>query len=698
MDIDNCPEDNQNVRTGAINLGGEQSPPPTRTTFTIRRVLFPGHPTLNQRSCATILLIVGSLKLAVSLHLLSCSPHIVISTFLLCLGIATFLWGIVATLASRALTWTQKTLEVIASWLNVSILQPLLLITGLSLSLASRAAAGDGLHIFSPVANILWLLGISLTIAGCWRWKRHDPANSDPNVNSGTTNRWQVFGIIVLFLVSLILRGWAAEDMPYVLNDEEASIGMVGWEFITDERDNLFSSAWGSYPTLYFWLLSISQTLFGRTVNAIRWVSALGGALTVIALYWTARQIFGRRVAIWSAAWLVAFHHHLFFSRVAYNNIWDGFFLFLIIGALWKGWNSDGRAYYLLAGLALGLSQYFYITSRLFPFLILLWSFLVLLRSPTRSRTMAHLVSFWSVAIVVALPLALHYLANPEQWLINAQYVSILNPDLQEAATALGTTPIGLVLEQIWVTALGFTIAELQGVYYGCGAPLLIGISTPLFLLGVIWFLLHLRDARYNIPIMILIATILIGGFSTQAPNAQRMLLLPPILAILVVHPLEEISARLSHEWRKGRVLIYIIMSIVILVAMVQNLLLFYRDYLPREAYGSYKGEVAQGMVEILNDEGQGVEVYLVSGGRLPIDSLTSLHYQVPNVAGWDLESPYNLPDTAGPGGTRRLFFILPEQISARMEIESKYTGGSIFPRYNRHERLLFYVGSTGQP
>jgi hypothetical protein len=298
----------------------------------------------------------------------------------------------------------------------------------------------------------------------------------------------------------------------------------------------------------------------------------------------------------------------------------------------------------------------------------------------------------------VALPLALHYAANPEQWLINAQYVSIINPDLQEAASALGTTPIGLVLEQIWVTALGFTIAELQGVYYGSGVSLLIGISSPLFLIGVLWFLLHLRDARYNIPILTLITTILIGGFSIQAPNAQRMLFLPPVLAILVVQPLEEISSRLSYLWRKGRILIFITMSIVVLLAMVQNLHFFYKDYLPREAYGSYKGEVAQGMVEILDDEGHGVEVYIVSGGRLHVDSLTSLHYQVPNVNGWDLEPPYELPDTAGPMGTRRLFFILPEQISARVEIETKFTGGLTFPRYNRHERLLFYIGSIGQP
>ncbi|HEY44797.1 MAG TPA: glycosyltransferase family 39 protein [Anaerolineae bacterium] len=585
-----------------------------------------------------------------------------------------------------------------ASWFEVSILQPPLLIGGLSLSLASRAAAGDGLRVFSPLANLLWLAGIALTIAGCWRWKERDLSNSGHPAHSGSTNRWEAIWIAGIFIVSLILRGWAADRMPYVLNDEEASIGLVGWEFVAGERDNLLSSTWGSFPTLYFWLLSVSQTLFGRTINAIRWVSAFGGALTVIALYWAAREMFGRKIAIWSAAWLIAFHHHLFFSRVAYHNIWDGFFLILTAGAFWKGWVSDRRGYYLLAGLAIGLGQFFYITSRVIPIVILLWSFLLFRHSPTRERKAAHLCCLGLVATAVVLPLALHYAAHPEQWFLNAQNVSILVPDLKEAANALGTTPIGLVLEQIWVTILGLTVAELQGVYYECGAPLLIGLSTPLFLLGVILSFIRLRDPRYNLPLLTLITTILIGGISTQAPNAQRMLLLPPMLAMFLVFPLEEISTRLSFHWPKGRIFLLITMSGLILIAMAQNLRHFYKDYLPREAYGSYKGEVAQGMVEILENEKQGTEVYLVSGGRLHLDSLTSLRYQLTEVAGWNLEPPYILPDSAGPVGTRRLFFILPEQVDARLEIEAKYTDGSTFPRYNRHGQLLFYVGSIGQP
>jgi hypothetical protein len=687
------PEKSRRVSNGPVPVECGQSPHPTWTPPFFSRLFFSGRNVLNRRSFVIILLTSGLIVVTLSLHLMMSSPHNVITALLLSLGVVTFLWGVVITITVRAMVWNKTILTKVASWFEVSTLQPLLLIGGLSLSLASRAAAGDGLRVFSPLANLLWLAGVALTIAGCWRRKERSLTNSGPLTNSGSTKRWEPIWIAGFFLVSLILRGWAADRMPYVLNDEEASIGLVGWEFVTGERDNLFTSTWGAFPSFYFWLLSISQILFGRTINAIRWVSAFGGALTVVALYWAAREMFGRKIAIWSAAWLIAFHHHLFFSRVAYHNIWDGFFLILAAGALWKGWVSDRRRYYLLAGLAIGLGQFFYITSRVVPLLLLFWLLIMFHYSPTRERKAAHLCSLGLVAAAVVLPLALHYAAHPEQWFLNAQNVSILVPDIKEAAVALGTTPIGLVLEQIWVTMLGLSVAELQGVYYGSGVPLLIGLSVPLFLFGVICSFIRVRDPRYNLPLLTLIATILIGGISTQAPNAQRMLLLPPMLAMLIVLPLEEISTRLSFHWRKGRTFLFITMSGLILITMAQNLHQFFIDYLPLEAYGSYKGEVAQGMVEILKDEEQGIEVYLVSGGRLHIDSLTSLRYQLPEVAGWNLEPPYDLPDAAGPMETRRLFIILPEQVNARLEIEAKYTGGSTVPRYNRHGHLLFYVG-----
>jgi len=206
--------------------------------------------------------------------------------------------------------------------------------------------------------------------------------------------------------------------------------------------------------------------LLGRTVLAIRLPSAIAGALTIPATYWLVREMLGRRAAWMAALWLTAFHQHVFFSRVAYNNIFDGLFLALSAAALYRGWRQNRRIFFQLAGLAVGVSLFFYTTSRLIPILLALWCLsLRRIQADSHSRLYAH---------------------HPDSLLFTASRVSMLVPGwLGPAAEALGTTPLGLILEQTWITLLGLGVAALQGVYYDPGVPMLFGISLPLILLGL---------------------------------------------------------------------------------------------------------------------------------------------------------------------------------------------------------------------
>ena len=52
------------------------------------------------------------------------------------------------------------------------------------------------------------------------------------------------------------------------------------------------------------------------------------------------------------------------FSRLSINNIWDGLFYVVVLGCLWSGWREEKRIYYIIGGLALGFSQFFYASSR----------------------------------------------------------------------------------------------------------------------------------------------------------------------------------------------------------------------------------------------------------------------------------------------------------------------------------------------
>lgn len=654
--------------------------------------LFKGSPT------AALLFGTGVCLGLTGIHLLHVSPHHTLSAWITACAALMLLGGISVISQSTLRERLVRQLVRIASWLDVDRAQVILILMGLLLSMASRAAAGDGQQVHSPLAAPLWMAGIVFTLLGC-RQKGQDSGQKQVGRQERSGRFFELLLVALLFLGSLALRGWMAGRAPYVLSGDEGSAGLTGWEFLEGERDNLLGLGWFSFPALYFWLLSISQSILGRSVEAIRWVSALGGAFTVVAVYWTGRALWNRRVATWSALWLSTFHHHIFFSRVAYNNIWDGLFFILAAGALWAGVQRSRHSLYLLAGLALGFSQYFYTTARLGLLVLILWALHLSLRDRGNAARLPGMTRTALTAASVAMPLVLLYADRPEMLLFTSSRVSMLVPGwLAEAAAALGTTPVGLILEQTWVTFLGLSVAELQGVYYGSGVPLLFGLSTLLVGAGLVWALVRLRDPRCSLLWLTLAGTIIVGGLSIQAPNAQRMLLLPPVLALAAGCALESIYQYARRHLPTGRSTIIPLLTAFLLVSMVQNLRFFFFDYLPREQYGSLNGEVTQAMIDLLQAEPGQTYVYFIGGDRMAFHSIPSLPYLLPQIEGESIAAVSDLPKELVLPRRTALLIVLPEHFPVLGLIQERFSSETPVAIYNRYGRLLFYLARIKQP
>ena len=563
--------------------------------------------------------------------------------------------------------------------------QVLLVFNGLAVSLLARAAAGDGPQAMSPLATPLWLAGIAMVCVGC---STRTPA---PTVEGWPLG--EIAAVVVLTLLAFGVRAWEIGSMPYVLSGDEGSAGLTAWEFRTGARDNLLSLGWFSFPALYFGMLSASQAVFGRTVEAIRLVSALAGALTIPALYWMARHMFGRPAALAAAAWLAAFHVHVFFSRLAYNNIFDGLLFVLAAGGLWLGWQDGRRGAFVLAGLGLGFSQYFYTTARLTPVVLGIWILLLALHRKADRIRLAGLAATGLVALAVSLPLGLLYAAHPDQWIFTASRVSILIPGMtSEAAASLGMTAGGLVLEQVWVTALGLSVAELQGVYDAPGAPMLISVSAFLFMAGLLMCLMRIRDPRHSLPLLVLAGTILMGGLSMHAPNSQRLLYVSPALALMVVLPLEAARAWSARRWPGGRYALFVLAGLLVAVMLTQNLDQLFGRYFPREEYGSVHGEVTQAMIELWPAIPPGTPAFFFGGGRMGFASIPSIAYLRPEAHALDLDRVDRIP----PSLKALVAFVLPEQAASLAELRSRFPEGIAVRRYNRHGRLLFDIWAVG--
>jgi 4-amino-4-deoxy-L-arabinose transferase-like glycosyltransferase len=525
------------------------------------------------------------------------------------------------------------------------------------------------------------LLGIALTVAAFWR-RTNRSQGASPGLPWAS---WETALVVALGAFALAVRLWRIGDAPHVISGDEGSAGLTGWEFVTGARDNPLSLGWFTYPSLYFWLLSLPLTVLGRGVEPLRGVSAVAGAATVIAAYASFRLMFGRRVAAWAAVWLSSAHVHLLFSRIAYNNIFDPFFLVASAGLLWHAWHSSERRSFLGVGLCLGFSQYFYAMGRLTPVLLLMWiPFLARRRGLDRAR-LTGLAAAALTALAVVLPLLLLYAAHPDWYWFTSSRVSMLVPGwIEPVAKALGTSPIGLILEQGWITVLGLGVGELQGVYSSSGAAMLVGISLPLFLIGLGFSVLRIREPSQVLTWLVLAAVVAAGALSIEAPSSQRMLLLTPFLAVGVAHGLETFLA----ATRTSRTLAVVALFLVLTTAVWQNLHQLFGRYFVQGGYGGRNGEAAQAMIDFLRQEPSTPAVYFVGGERMGFASIPSVTYLLPDTIGVDLAPPYLLAN----GGRCALAFILPEERSALPSIEAQTRGGTTSERYDPVGHLVFFV------
>ncbi len=627
-------------------------------------------------SPAHLILVVGGLLLAgIALIELRFSTDISSASAALLLGLLCSAAG-----ASQG-GWIGPALASSARWLDVPPPRLALIPLGVGLAFASRAAAGDGLLAALPFHAGLWLTAAGLVILGCWR----STASADARVGS-----WEAWGVGGLLIAALLLRTIQLGDIPVAVSGDEGGMGLVAWEYVTRVRTNLLALGWFSFPGLYAWIVSIFQLAFGRTLLAIRLPSAVAGTLSVLALYFAARTMFGRLTAFLSATLLAGLHVHLLFSRVAIANVWDGLFLSLAMGGLWRGWRDDHRGAFLLAGVAVGLSQYFYATARLLPVYAVLWIVILSRHRPRRSR-LAGLTCLCLAAGTVVLPLALFYLGHPDEWLAPLTRVSVFNWS-QLRFLGMGDIPTGaLIVQQLSRSLQGLVIIPTQGVY-SPWTPMLRPPMAALAVIGIAFCLWRWRDARHRMLLVGIIGPILIGGLSLYAPNSQRLLFAMPPLVLTASLPLSDVSLRLR-AWRPSRMTVSAAIPIALaLAASLSDIRFFFAEAMPRGRFSDVSGLIARELADYLQTQPAGTKVYFVRLSGMGYFSNASLSYLAPNIEGHDLLWQTDPLPRLGPGDDRLIFVTLASETQDLRKLEQTYPNGEIITWVLDNRQPLFGI------
>jgi 4-amino-4-deoxy-L-arabinose transferase-like glycosyltransferase len=541
-------------------------------------------------------------------------------------------------------------------------------VTTVSASRAWGDACGDLL--------VMWVGGIALTVGAIVWPGRADWARAGSRLRQVVSWEWAV--VAVLTLAAFGLRAWALGSVPYTLGGDEGTHGMLALDVIAGRLGHPFQMGTMSMPTLYYWPLAGSLLLFGDNVLGLRILSAFVGALTIPIWYALARQIWDRRLALASTAFLAAYHYHIHYSRLAANNILDPFLAVAVVWALDRGLQTGRLRPFAWAGLGLGLAIYGYTGARVLPWLLTAYVGWVWLTQARRPQGVARgLVVLILVTVVTAAPMLGYAWAHPNEWNARINQVGILQSGwLAREPGLTGKSTAAILAEQFLRAAGAFHAFPDRTVWYGLREPLLGAAAGAFLLLGMAYAASRWRARGSFLVLGWFWAVIIAGGMLTESPpSSQRLVLAIPPVALLVALGAERtvaLAARVLGATQRARQLA---LATAMLALCAFSIRTYVWRYTPQRIYGGENGRVATRLAIHLGQRADDAQVYFFGPPRIYY-SFGAIRFLAQDAPGLDVvDALQGPPDFVDPA-RRAIFVFLPEREGELAWVKDAYPGG----------------------
>ncbi len=407
---------------------------------------------------------------------------------------------------------------------------PLMPWGGLALGLAALAALRLGVDPTLAIAGLI--IGTFLALTGV-RDQRPVPEEQ----LSAIGRFWEPAALLVITALALGLRFYQLDTLPLGLWRDEARHGMLAQMIWQDSTFRpVYVVAGADLPALLFYLMAPIIGWFGPHAWSVRFVSALAGALTPLALWWAVRPLIGARAATLAAALIAWASWSLSMSRWAFPATLDHLLMLVALGLMLRALHLlnqppatagirttpfQWRPLILmaLASFCAALAAYAYHTGRMEPLTLAVLTALRLGPAKTAwKRTLPALAVAAMIGVLTLVPLARFILADTEGYNRRVASVSIMNDNNLEVHS-----PLMLLLRnmerylQMWHVR-----GEPNGRHHAPGAPMLDPVAGLLMLLGL--GLTVIRPGTWRIIPVWLALSLIPGLFSTDAPHAMRSL------------------------------------------------------------------------------------------------------------------------------------------------------------------------------
>ena len=545
------------------------------------------------------------------------------------------------------------------------------------LSFVAWMAAGDEPRARVPAFSaLLWLLALAILLTeGLAGWR---PVMPTPRT---------LYVVAGICLLAGFLRFVDLGRIPSVLSGNEAGVGLSARDYLTGGRTNLFDVGWWSFPSMHSWIQSSFLRVLGQTVIGLRFSSALIGTVTVAITYVYAARSFGRTVGLLSAAFLAASAFHIHFSRLGLNNIWESLFAVALAGGLSLAWATKDLRRFILVGVFLGLTQFFYVGGRMFVLLVPLW---LMIARPNDDRPRATRLTWvgttlW-VAAVVVLPLAMFYARHPDQFLLPWRRVSLFWYWWDVQTVQYGDPGWWVVADQLIKAPLGFVLFGLTEFFSG---PLLTPVAAALFLLGSTHVLRHLRNPDLLWLGLWLGGTIASVALSANPPAAQRYVGSAPAVAVLVAFGANRLVQWLGlNKTGKGH-LRRLFLTGAMLMAVGWEIRHYFIKPAAAEAFGDFGAETAYRVAQDFETEAPFPRVFFFVGPGFSLARHESLAFLVSGLSATEVDDgPVWRIELDEPGEYSLIF--LPDRADDLTVVRACLPEGTLRQVGGRSDRLLF--------
>lgn len=572
----------------------------------------------------------------------------------------------------------------------------LLLVLPTVLAAAAYLLTGDKLLMDHPIAApILWIGNILLLL---WIARLFDQY-PNPDYGSSTIvedesktrmrpDDWLIAGAFTV--IALILRATYLESMPSGYAGDEGSMALIGRDYLVGKLNNPFLTGWFSFPSLYFLIPALMQQLFGNSMFAIRLASAVIGSLTVTATYWFCKRIFSRECAVIAAVLVCGNHLHIHFSRLALNNIWDGFFGILSVGALIIGLRSKSHFSLGMSGVLLGLSQYFYASTRIL-FVVALFAFLFSIFNRKERVQLSHILVFFGGVTAVFLPLALHFAQHVDDYLAPLNRVTIFG------RIDLPNEPLGMAWALILRMGISFRAFYDQHLrfFYTAETPIFDPIAAVGLSIGILIAIWRVFRIEQLVLLLGFWGAIAIGALTLDLPASQRYVSVVPIAAILSANGLLSLSFLLmTPRIRLKRVWAYGLAACLSTASISHGLYYYFVEYLPHFGQSDSNTYIATVSARYLASARPDSQVFLLGWPRISYQGFATLPYLAPQVQGFDVAPGKIDWKTVEDAWSQHSVKILsvPERFEELQEVIGRFPNGNLQAANDQNNKVLVYL------